>query len=62
MTMGKISEQKLAMTNSFRIFGGSFSAHSSTDIWTKHNIKETVSKGNIWGPFYIPKAGGLGGG
>ena len=32
------------------------------EIPTKHNIKETASKGNIWGPFYIPKGGGLGGG
>ena len=36
--MGKIAEQKLAMTNSFRVFGGSFFAHTLSDIyvlWSK---------------------------
>ena len=60
-TMGDISEWKLAMRNLFRIFGGSFFAHTLPGIQTKHNIKEAVSKGNIWGPFYIPKGKGLGG-
>ena len=61
-TMGDISEQKLAATDSFRIFGGSFFAHSSPGILTKNNIKETSSKGNIWGPFYILKGEGSDGG
>ena len=60
--MGKIDEQKLATTESFRFFGGSFFAHPSSEILTKHNIKETASKGKIWGPFYIPKGEGSGGG
>ena len=60
--MGKIAERKLATTNSFRVFSGSFSAHPSTDTLTKHNIKETDIKGNIWGPFYIPKRKSSGGG
>ena len=47
--MGEIAEQKLATTNSFRIFGGNLSAHTSPDILAKHNIKETAGKGNIWG-------------
>ena len=60
--MGEIAEQKLTTTNSFHVFGGSFSAHPSPDILTKLNIKETESKGKIWGPFYIPKGDGSGGG
>ena len=60
--MGDISEQKLATTDSFCIFGGSFFAHPSPKITTKHNIKEAASKGNIWGPVYIPKGEGLDGG
>ena len=60
--MSDISKQKLAATDSFHIFGGSVFAHSLPKILTKHNIKETVSKRNIWGPFNIPKGQGLGGG
>ena len=30
-----------------------FFAHPWPEILTKHNTKETSSKGNIWGPFYI---------
>ena len=56
--MGDISEQKLATTDSFQIFGGIFFAHPFPEILTKHNIKETTSKGNIWGPFYIPNVEG----
>ena len=56
--MGNISEQKLATTDSFCIFGGSLFAHHSPEIMTKHNIKETASKANIWGPFYITKGEG----
>ena len=59
--MGKFAEQKLAMTDSFHMFGGIF-LRFLPEILTKHNIKETVSKGNIWGTFYIPKSEGLGGG
>ena len=57
--MVKISEQKMAMTNSFLMFGGIF-AHFLLDILTKHNIKETASKGIIGGPWYIPNGEGLG--
>ena len=39
-----------------------FFTHLLPDILTKHNIKETASKGNIWGPFYIPKGEILDGG
>ena len=60
--MDVITEQKLAMTDSFRIFGGIFFAHPSPEILTKHNIKETASKGKIWGLFYIPKGEGSVGG
>ena len=59
--MGDIAKQKLVMTKSLRVFGGSFSAHPSPDILTKHNIKVTSSS-NIWGPLYMPKCEGLGGG
>ena len=61
-TMGDITDQKLATTNLFCVFGGSIFAHPSPDILTKHNIKETASKGNIWGPCYIPKGEGSSGG
>ena len=37
-------------------------AHFLPEILTKHNIKETSSKGNIWGPFHLPKGEGPGGG
>ena len=60
--MGNISEQKLAMAEYFRVFHGIFSAHLSPEILNKQNIKETVCKSNIWGPFYIPKREGLVGG
>ena len=60
--MGDISEQKLVTTNSFGIFGGSFYIHPLPDILTKHIIKETSGKGNIWGALYIPKGRVLGGG
>ena len=56
-TMGDISEQKLAMTNSSRVFGGIYSTHPSPDILTKQSIKETASKGIIWGLFCIPQGG-----
>ena len=52
--MDEIDERKVVTTNSFRIFGGSFSTHPLPDILTKHNIKETASKKIIWGPFYMP--------
>ena len=60
-TMDKIFDWKLATTNIFCIFGGCFFAHPSLEILTKHNTKETDSKANIWGKFYIPKGKGLGG-
>ena len=53
--MGKIAKKKLAMTDSLRIYGGSFFAHLLSEILTKHNIKETASKGNIRGTIYHPK-------
>ena len=59
--MGKISKQKLAMKDSIRSYGGIF-FHFLSEILTRHNKKETVIKGKIWGPFYIPKGEGLGGG
>ena len=59
--MNEIAKQKLVTTDSFRIFGGSFFANPLLEILTKHKIKETASKGNIWGPFYIPKVEGSGG-
>ena len=46
--------------NSFRILGGSFSVHTFPETLTKHNTKETASKGNIWGKFYIHKSEGEG--
>ena len=52
--MGDIAEKKLAMKDSFPSFGGIF-CHFLPEILNKHNIKETACKGNIWGPFYIPK-------
>ena len=61
-TMGDTIEQKLAATDSFRIFGGRCFASYLHEILTKHNIKETSSKSNIWGQFYIPKGEGLDGG
>ena len=60
--MGKIAKQKLVTTNSFRVSGGSFFAHPLPGILNEHNIKETASKRNIWGPFYILKCEGSGGG
>ena len=59
--MDDIAKQKLVMMYSFRVFGDSFS-HPSPEVLTKHNAKETAIKGNIWGPFYIPKVKGSGGG
>ena len=50
--MGKIAEQKMAMTDSFQVFGGRFFAYPSHDIPTKHNINDNPSKVNIWGLFY----------
>ena len=43
-------------------FWWQFFAHFLSEIMTKHNIKETAIKGNIWGPSYIPKGLVLGGG
>ena len=60
--MGEIAEQNLMRKDSFRIFGGSVFSSSLPEILTKHNIKETSSKGNIWGPFNIPKGEGSDGG
>ena len=52
----------MTMMDSFRIFGGKCFAHPSTEIPTKLNIKETDSKGNIWGTFYMNKGEGPVGG
>ena len=60
--MGNISDQKLATMNSFLVLGVRFFAYPSSNIPTKHNIKETANKRNIWGLFYITKRKGLGGG
>ena len=58
-TMGKIAEQKLAMTSLLYIFGGICFSRPLPGILTKHNIRDTVSEGSIWGQFYIPKVEGL---
>ena len=42
--IGDIAEQKLATTNSFRVFGDSFFVRPSLDILTKHNNKYNASK------------------
>ena len=60
--MGNNSKQKMSRIESFHVFGGAFFDHPLPEILTKHNIKEDSSKGNIWGPFYIPKGEGSGGG
>ena len=60
--MGKISKKKILMTDSFRIFGVICFPHPLPEKPTKQNIKETYSRGNIWGPFYTPKGEGLDGG
>ena len=49
------------MTDSFRIYGVIYFPHPLSEILTKHNIKETASKGDIGGPFYMSKGEGLGG-
>ena len=56
--MVNIANQKLSMTDSLSIYGDSLSPFLSA-ILTKHKIKETSSKGNIWRPFYVPKGEGL---
>ena len=53
INMGDISEQKLVTMNLFHVFGGTFSAHPSPEIPTKHNIKENFSRGNLCSLFYI---------
>ena len=40
--------------NSAFLVAGYFS-YPLPEIPTSHNIKETASKGNIWGPFYTSK-------
>ena len=60
--MGDIDEQKIAMKDSLCIYGGSFLPISLSEILIKHTVKENSSKGNIWGPFYIPKVEASGGG
>ena len=47
--------------NWFHVFGGNFFTHPSFYILSKHNIKETSSKRNIWGPLYILKGEESGG-
>ena len=59
--MGETSEQENAMIDSFIIFMA-FLAHFLPEIPTKHNIKETASKSNNWGPFYISNGEVPGGG
>ena len=53
--MGKIIQTRQATTNSFWIFGGSFSAHPSSDVLAKHKIKKTAIKRNIWVHFINSK-------
>ena len=50
------------MTKLFSVFGVRLFSHHLPEIVIKDNIKETVSKHNIWGPFYILKGKGSGGG
>ena len=58
--MGEIAEWKMVTTTLLRILVAFF-AHPSPDTGIKHNIKETSSRGNILGPFNIPKGKSLGG-
>ena len=51
----RLMGRKLSATNYFRILGGIVFSQPSPEILTKHNIKETYSKGNIWGTLYITK-------
>ena len=60
--MGNIDKKQMAKVKSFHICGCSFFVHPSPEIMTKHNTKETDSKGNIWGPFYMSKDEVWGGG
>ena len=60
--MGNIADQKMAIMKLLRVFGVSFCAHLLPDIPTKHNVKETASKGNIRGAIYVPNFEGLSGG
>ena len=39
-------------------FWWKFFAHPLPEILTKNNIKETFSKGNIWGQFYTTRGEG----
>ena len=57
--MGDIAEKKWQWKthSAFRVV---VFAHFFPEILIKHNIKETSSKGNIWGPFYTPKGEGSG--
>ena len=59
--MGDIAKQRLAMTSSLCVFGGSVFAPPFPDIPNKHNIKETASKGNTRSRFYMPEGGVLDG-
>ena len=52
-TMGNIAKKKICDDRLILHLWWQFFAHLLTGILTKHNIKETTSKGNIWGPFYI---------
>ena len=58
---GELFEQKVMIVNSFRVFGGSSSAHPLPAILSKHNNKEADIKGRMLGLFYIPKGEGSGG-
>ena len=60
--MGYIPEQKLTKIDSFRVFGDSIFVNPLPEIVTKHSIKETASKENIWGTFIYPKVRGSYGG
>ena len=59
--MGNTAKQKLLWQTHSASMVVVF-AHLLSEVMTKHNIKETASKGNIWGPFYIPKGEVSGGG
>ena len=53
--MGKIAEKKMAMTDSFQVFGGRFFAYPSPEILTKHKIKKIPVKATSGVLFIHPK-------
>ena len=58
--MGEIAEKIWQQQTNYTVMVAVF-PHPFPEILTKQNIKTTVSKNSIWGPFYISKGEGLGG-